>query len=150
MLTQFAEKYKLEGAPISITIGTVNGEKRRETKLYVVELLTRSGQRRLVRAFGVENISQDVPYICFKGVNHFFNLAIQEDWENVTDRQSGIIPSAQQYTNRIIVREVHMMNGKEFMEAKAIGVEPPRLCPDCRVCQKCIFRGQQHTERETF
>ena len=24
-------------------------------------------------------------------------------------RQSGIIPSAQQYTNRIVVREVHMM-----------------------------------------
>ena len=143
-------------------------------------------------------------------MKHFFNLAIQEDWENVTDRptgaiellmdaevvgylsprgrgrgqldglefwsayaivgthpgivsqgvefteevrcirQSGIIPSAQQYTNRIVVREVHMMNGKEFMEAKAIGVEPPRLCPDCRVCQKCIFRGQQHIERETF
>ena len=34
-------------------------------ELYVVELLTRSGQSRLVQAFGVEKISQDVPYICF-------------------------------------------------------------------------------------
>ena len=57
----------------------------------MVEFLTRSGQRRLVRAFGAENISQDVPYICFKGVKHFFNLAIQEDWENMTDRLTGAI-----------------------------------------------------------
>ena len=65
-------------------------------------------------------------------------------------RQSGIITSAQQYSNRILVREVHMMNGKVFMEAEAMGVEPPRICPDYSGCQKFSFRGQQHTERETL
>ena len=57
---------------------------------------------------------------------------------------------AVQYSNRIVVREVHRMNGKDFMEAEAMGVEPSRRCPDCKGCQKCSFRGQQHTEKETL
>ena len=40
-MTEFAEQHKLDGTPVSITIGTVNGEKKRDTKLYVVELLQR-------------------------------------------------------------------------------------------------------------
>ena len=67
VLTQFAKKYELEGAPFSITIGTVKGKKQRDTKLYVVELITRWGQRRLLGSFWVENISKEVPYICFEG-----------------------------------------------------------------------------------
>ena len=47
-------------------------------------------------------------------------------------------------------REGGPHDGKDFMEAKAMGVELPRICPDCRGCQKCIFRGQQHTETETL
>ena len=91
ILTDFAEEHKLEGNPVSITIGTVNGEKKRDTKLYVVELLTEAGDRRLVRAFGVEKISQDTPYICFDGVKHLFSPALQADWERVTDRPTGAI-----------------------------------------------------------
>ena len=42
------------------------------------------------------------------------------------------------------------MNAKDFMEAEAMGVEPPRRCPYFRGYQKCSFLGQQHTERKTF
>ena len=32
-MTEFAEQHKLDGTPVSITIGTVNGEKKRDTKV---------------------------------------------------------------------------------------------------------------------
>ena len=50
----------------------------------------------------------------------------------------------------IVVREVNRMNGKNFIEAKAMSVESPKRWPDCRGCQKGRFRGQRHTERETL
>ena len=65
-------------------------------------------------------------------------------------RQSGIITNAKQYNNRIVLTEVHRISGKDFMEAEVFGIEPPRRCSECRGCQKCSFRGQQHTERETL
>ena len=70
VLTNYAEENGLEGTPVTITIGTVNGEKERTTKLYGVELLTTEGERKMVRAFGMEKISEKVPYICFDGVKH--------------------------------------------------------------------------------
>ena len=91
VLTDFAEKHELLGRPVTITIGTVNGEKRRETKLYMVELLTITGDRKLVSAFGMEHISGEVPYICFEGVKHLFSQSIQDDWGSVSHRPKGEI-----------------------------------------------------------
>ena len=48
------------------------------------------------------------------------------------------------------MKDVHIMNAKDFMEAEAMGVEPPRRCPYFRGYQKCSFLGQQHTERKTL
>ena len=64
-------------------------------------------------------------------------------------RKSGIIATAKQYSNKIIVKKVYHMTSKEFMEAESLGVEPPRRCSEYRGCQKCSFRGQKHTERES-
>ena len=55
-----------------------------------------------------------------------------------------------QYSNRTTMREVSYLSSKDFMEAEGLGVEPPRRCEDCRGCQKCSFRGQQHTEKEAL
>jgi hypothetical protein len=56
ILTEFAERHGLDGTLVTITIGKVNGEKERATKLYMVDLLIAQGKRRLVRAFGMEGI----------------------------------------------------------------------------------------------
>ena len=61
------KEHGLEGTPVTITITTVNGEKQRNTKLYVVELLTAWGKRKMVRAFGMEKITKRVLYICLTG-----------------------------------------------------------------------------------
>jgi hypothetical protein len=86
VLTEFAERHGLQGTPVTITIGTVNGERERNTKLYVVELLTSQGERKLVRAFGMEWISERVPYICFDGVKHMFSQKLQNEWDKVIAR----------------------------------------------------------------
>ena len=57
----------------------MNGEKERATKLYVGELLTTEGERKMVRAFGMEKISEKVPYICFNGVKHLFSVEVQNE-----------------------------------------------------------------------
>ena len=208
VLTEFAEKHGLEGTPVTITLGTVNGEKERATKLYIVELLTTVGERKLVRAFGMERISERLPYICFHGVKHLFSVKVQDEWEKVTSRPLGAIellvgaevasylPEKLETQRELVVmksafgsryavfgshpeikaervefsKEVKMIRqrgvkvttqyanrvcvsynfAEKFMEAEGLGVEPPRRCPDCRGCQKCSFRGQQHTERETM
>ena len=91
VLTNYAEENGLEGTPVTITIGTVNGEKERATKLYVVELLTTGGERKIVRAFGMEKISEEIPFISFNGVKHLFSDKVQKDWERVTSRPVGAI-----------------------------------------------------------
>ena len=40
----------------------------------------------MVRAFGMEKITERVPYICFDGVKHLFSDGVQNVWEKVTRR----------------------------------------------------------------
>ena len=91
MLTTYAEEHGLEGTPVTITIATVNGEKQRDTKLYVVELLTIWGERKMVRAFGMDKITERVPYICFDRVKHLFSDGVQNVWEKVARRPEGAV-----------------------------------------------------------
>ena len=91
VLSEFAEKYKLEGRNVTVIIDTVNGEKVRETKLYVIELMDSKGDRRLVRAFGVEKISGEIPAISFEGIKHKFSQDTQEVWEKATRRPKGSV-----------------------------------------------------------
>ena len=79
ILTSVAEKYRLWGESVSVIIGTVNGEVERDTKLYVIELVTMTGERRTVRALGMEHISDNVPYVDLKGVRHHFSKEVQEN-----------------------------------------------------------------------
>ena len=91
VLTTYAEEHGLEGTPVTITIATVNGEKQRDTKLYVVELLTIWGERKMVRAFGMEKITERVLYFCVDGVKHLFSDGVQNVWEKVTKRPEGAV-----------------------------------------------------------
>ena len=47
----------------------------------------------MVRAFGMERISERVPYNCFHGVKHLFSMDVQEEWEKVTRRLEGGHPA---------------------------------------------------------
>lgn len=91
ILEELAETLGLLGQDILVTISTVNGEKERQTKLYVVELLTNKGERKIIRALGVENISGEIPEIKLDGVKQFFSQNLSDQWEAVTKRPKGQI-----------------------------------------------------------
>ena len=57
----------------------------------MVELLTTGGERKIVRAFGMEKISEEIPFISFNGVKHLFSDEVQKEWERVTSRTVGAI-----------------------------------------------------------
>ena len=90
LLNSVAKQYGLLGEKVTVTIETLNAVTTKETMLYMVELLDRDGARRLVRAFGFDNISEPMGNIELDGVKHMFSDEMQEkflDW--------GVRPSGQ-------------------------------------------------------
>ena len=89
ILEDLAENLKLPGQPVTITIGTINGSIERETKLYVVELLTVDRERIMVRAFGIEKISEPILKVDVEGVKYLFPTEIQRRWSSISERPHG-------------------------------------------------------------
>ena len=57
----------------------------------MIELMNSKGDRRLVRAFGVDKISGEIPAISFEGIKHKFSQDTQEVWEKATNRPKGSV-----------------------------------------------------------
>ena len=115
ILTEVAEWLGLEGLGVTITIGTANGRRTRNTKLYGVELLTRECDRKMIRAFGVERISDAPPFIGTDGAKRLFSREVQEVWDEVVGRprkpielligadKAGLLPQIMEKQGNLIV-----------------------------------------------
>ena len=77
------------GEPVSVSIETVNGVITRDTKLYCVELLTHSGERVIIRAFGVEKISEVMSLLNLSRVKDKFSSEVQTQWGKISKRSEG-------------------------------------------------------------
>ena len=77
---QFAEDHKLYGEKIVITLTTVNGTTDVTTKLYLVELMDRNGDRKIVKAFGLDSITGKLPTINYGTLKNEFSPQVQEKW----------------------------------------------------------------------
>ena len=75
-----AVKLGLLGDPVTLELGTVNATTTLETKLYCLELLDEKGGRHLVKAFGLESISGELPSIMLDGIKHEFSKEVQRNW----------------------------------------------------------------------
>ena len=51
-----------------------------ETKLYCLELLDSEGGRHLVKAFGLDSISGELPSIKLDGIKYEFSKEVQKNW----------------------------------------------------------------------
>ena len=89
VLNSFADKYKLFGEDVSISLSTVNGVSNVNTKLYVIELVDKCGGRHVVRAFGLDNITGPLPSITYGSLKYEFSPAVQEVWEGLVSRPAG-------------------------------------------------------------
>jgi hypothetical protein len=70
-----AVKLGLWGDPVTLELGTVNATTTLETKLYCLELLDSEGGRHLVKAFGLDSISGELPSIKLDGIKE-----VQRNW----------------------------------------------------------------------
>ena len=80
---EFAEMLGCPGEPVTVSIDTVNGMITRETKLYCVELVSSGGERVLIKAFGVDNISEVKNVVSLAAVKLGFQIEFRlsgESW----------------------------------------------------------------------
>ena len=89
VLTETAEQLGCPGEEVTVSIDTVNGVITRDTKLYCIELLNNSGERVLIKAFGVENISEVRSVVQLSGVKEKFSGDVQSQWSKVSRRPKG-------------------------------------------------------------
>ena len=99
ILTETAELFRCPGEPVQITIDTINGLLTRDTKLYCIELVDNAGNRVLVRAFGVEDISEIRNVVNVEQVKENFSSEVQSQWGKIKKRPKG---------------KVHMLVGQEY------------------------------------
>ena len=91
ILNSVAKQFGLLGESVTVTIDTLNVVTTKETMIYMVELLNRDGRRRLVRAFGFDNISEPIGTIELEGVKGMFSAVMQEKWSDWGVRPEGAI-----------------------------------------------------------
>ena len=89
ILNSVARKYGLIGEKVTVTIETLNAVTTKETMLYMVEVLEKTGRRKLVRAFGFDNISEPMGTIELNGVKSLFSTKMQKQWDNWGRRPEG-------------------------------------------------------------
>ena len=94
-----AESLNCPWEPVVVSIDTVNGVITRNTKLYVIELVDNSGERVLIRAFGVESISEVKSLVDLTRVKNKFSDDVQSQWYKISKRPKG---------------KVHLLIGEEY------------------------------------
>ena len=88
---EFAEMLGCPGEPVTVSIDTVNGMITRETKLYCVELVSSGGERVLIKAFGVDNISEVKNVVSLAAVKARFSDKVQAQWGKLAKRPQGTV-----------------------------------------------------------
>ena len=88
---QFSRQQILYGKEIMILLTTVNGTTNLTTKLYLVELVEKEGQKKVVKAFGLDSIAGKLPSVNYGELKKKFSLAIQEVWTSLTSRPSRLV-----------------------------------------------------------
>ena len=99
VLSETADRLGCPGEPVTVSIDTVNGVVTRDTKLYCVELLNNSGDRVVVKAFGVEKISDVRNVVQLSTLKDRFSGEVQSQWGKLSTRPHG---------------HVHLLVGQEY------------------------------------
>ena len=117
VLSETAELFGCPGEPVTVSIDTINGIMTRETKLYCVELLSNTGERVLIKAFGVENISEVRSVVQLSDVKTKFSAEVQSQWGKVSKRPRG---------------QVHLLVGQEYAGYHPVPYEAQENLVICR------------------
>ena len=89
--TEIAERLGCPGEPVTVSIETVNGVITRDTKIYCVELLNHGGERVVIKAFGVERISDVKSVVEISAIKEMFSQEVQTQWGKISRRPQGTV-----------------------------------------------------------
>ena len=117
VVTETAEMLQCPGEAVTVSIETINGIITRETKIYCVELMSNSGDRVIIRAFGVEKISEVRGIKMLADAKTKFSDEVQSQWSKVTKRPSG---------------KVHLLVGQEYAGFHPVPFEANNNLVVCR------------------
>ena len=88
---EIAERLGCPGEPVTVSIETVNGVITRDTKIYCVEMLNDGGARVVIKAFGVEHISDVRSVVEISSVKEQFSPEVQTQWGKISRRPQGTV-----------------------------------------------------------
>ena len=117
VVTETAEKLQCPGEAITLCIETINGIITRDTKIFCVELISNTGDRVIIRAFGVEKISEVRGIRMLAEAKSKFSDEVQSQWSKVTKRPSG---------------KVHLLVGQEYAGFHPVPYEANNNLVVCR------------------
>ena len=117
VLTETAELLGCPGEPVTVSIETVNGVIMRETKLYCVEMMSNGGERVVIKAFGVENISEIRNVVNLATMKNKFSVEVQSQWGKISQRPKG---------------PVHLLVGQEYAGYHPVQYEASHNLLVCR------------------
>jgi hypothetical protein len=117
VVTETAEMLQFPGEPVTFSIETINGIITRETKIYCVELMSNAGDRVIIRAFGVEKISEVRGIKMLADAKMKFSDEVQSQWSKVTKRPS---------------EKVHLLVGQEYAGFHPVPFEANNNLVVCR------------------
>ena len=121
-----ARRLGLHGRPVIVYMRTVNGERKLETHLFIVELLDARGKRCVVYALGMDDITSDVQEIEMEGVRHLFNGEARRRWKELKDRPVGPVDIllgsdyAGYHATRVIQAVDHMILAESVLSSKMV------------------------------
>ena len=88
ILSETAGVLGCPGEPVTVTIDTIL---TRETMLYCVELINNNGERVIIKAFGVENISEIHSIVEVSDVKQKFSQEVQTQWGKISKRSKDMV-----------------------------------------------------------
>ena len=151
ILNAVAKHLKLVGRPVQIRIDTVTGPQEVESSLYAVELINRHQQRKVIRAYGVERISDKIREVNLDGIKHKFSEKVTKNWGAVQDRphggalgllvgveEAGLMPKEIERVDNLIMLETEFGTG-----LTAFGWDPEIKGGECTLSEevRSIRRG---------
>ena len=86
VLLSLAKHFKFIGRPVTIKLDTVTGPEIKDTFL---ELLNRRGERRIIKAYGVDRISDVITEVDFGNAKEKFSKDVRMFWKEITSRPHG-------------------------------------------------------------
>ena len=135
-----ARRLGLHGRAVIVYMRTVNGERKLETHLFWLELIDAKGNKCVVYALGMDEITSEVLEVDLEGVKHQFTGEARRRWRELAARPRGEVDVllgsdyAGYHATRVIQVSEHLIMAESPLSSKMVaqGTHPSLSVPHCK------------------